>query len=421
MNEKLLHFIWLHQYYNKLRLKTTDGEPLEIIYNGMPNPNQGPDFLNTRIRVGKTTWAGNIELHVLASDWHKHRHVLDSNYRNVILHVVWRNNISKKEPAGFPVLELQSLVPKVLLARYKRLMEAQTFIPCGNALTGVPELVMASWKEKLLVERLEKKVADVFAGLLETGDHWEEVFWRLLCKNFGVKVNTGAFESIARTVSLSIINRNRHSTVKLEALLMGQADLLNDSFKDDYALLLKKEYGVLKRKYHLKKPVEPILFLRMRPQSFPTVRLSQLAQLMSRHDRLFSKITNVKKTGEIKDLFQLEASEYWNNHYRFDQATSKKAKIMGVDMMNNLLINTIIPIVFSWGIYQSNEKMKQKALNWLMELPAEVNIITKGFTKMGLPIRSAYDSQAFIQLKNNYCREKRCLQCAAGSVIMRKD
>jgi hypothetical protein len=420
MNEKLLQFIWLHQYYNKLRLKTTDGEPLEIIYNGMPNPNQGPDFLNARIRVGKTVWAGNIELHILASDWHKHRHVLDSNYRNVILHVVWRNNISKKEPAVFPVLELQSLVPKVLLIRYKKLMEGQAFIPCGNALAGVPELVMAAWKEKLLVERLETKVADVFAGLLETGDHWEEVFWRLLCKNFGAKVNTGAFEAIARTLPFAIISKNRHSLVKLEALLMGQAGLLSDSVKDDYPLRLKKEYLLLKKKYHLQKPNEPVLFLRMRPQSFPTIRLAQLAQLMLQQDRLFSIVTHARNTKEIKALFHLEAAGYWSNHYRFDQSTSTKTKIMGADMMNNILTNTIIPFVFSWAIYQSDEKMKLKAINWLMDLPAEVNVITKGFVKLGMPIHSAYDAQALIQLKNNYCRDKQCLKCAAGSAIMRK-
>lgn len=422
MNERLLQFIWQHQYYNKHQITTTDGETLEIMKPGMLNPNQGPDFLNARIRVGETLWAGNIELHILASDWHKHRHVLDANYRNIILHVVWKDDLQKKEPAGFPVLEMQSLVPKVMLSRYKKLMESASFIPCGTALAGVDTLVMAAWKEKLMVERLEEKVNMVFSGLFETNDNWDEVFWRLLCRNFGAKVNSGAFEATARTLPFSVLSRNRNSPVKLEALLMGQSGLLSDSFTDEYPLLLKKEYLLLKQKYKLAKPAEGVLFLRMRPQAFPTIRLSQLARFIYQSkNRILKQVLEAEQLNTVRELFRLPSSEYWNNHYRFDSVSGKKNKTMGDDMINNIIINTLTPFVFAWGIYQSNEQMKQKALNWLMEIRPEDNIITKGFKKLGVSSQSAFDSQALIQLKNNYCKEKRCLQCAAGSAIMRKE
>jgi hypothetical protein len=420
MNEKLLQFIWLHQFYNKTQLCTTDGAPLEIIKPGNTHANQGPDFLNARIRVDKTLWAGNIELHVLASDWYKHRHELDANYRNVVLHVVWKNDLSKKEPAGFPVLELLNLVPKVMLSRYQKMMESPGFIPCGTALGDVNSLVLSAVKEKMLVERMEEKVSVIFSGLLETGDNWEEVFWRLLCRNFGAKVNAGAFEAAARKLPLTIMTRNRKSLVKLEALLMGQAGLLNDSFTDDYPLQLKKEFLLLKKKYHLAKPAEGVLFLRMRPQAFPTIRLSQLARFIFGANRFFKQVIECDTLSEIREMFRLPASPYWENHYRFDHISGRTNKTMGDEMTGNIIINTITPFVFAWGIYQSDEKMKQKAINWLMEVKQEENIITRGFRKLGLSIKSAYDSQALIQLKNNYCREKRCLECSAGSAIIRK-
>lgn len=421
MNEKLLQFIWQHQYYNKAALCTTDGEPLEIIKPGMLNTNQGPDFLMARIRAGETAWAGNIELHVLASDWQQHGHTEDEHYRNVILHVVWKDDTPKQDNLGFPVLELQSRVPKLLLSRYKKLMESPSFIPCGTALSAVPELVITAWKEKLQVERLEEKVRSIFAALLETGDHWEEVFWRYLCRNFGTKVNSGAFEAMARTLPFQVMSRNRQSLVKLEALLMGQSGLLSDSYTDDYPLELKREYLLTKRKYHLARPVETVLFLRMRPLAFPTIRLSQLAHFIHQFDKPFARIINTNDIEDIRRMFRLPVSEYWNNHYRFDHVSGRKNKTMGEEMTGNIIINTISPFVFAWGIYQSDENMKQKALNWLMQVKPEENVITKGFRKLGIGIASAHDSQALTQLKNAYCREKRCLQCAAGSSIMRKE
>lgn len=420
MNERLLQFIWQHQYYNKSELCTSDGEPLEIIKPGMLNTNQGPDFLMARIKVCETAWAGNIELHVLASDWHRHGHVQDDHYRNVVLHVVWKDDTPRQQRAAFPVLELQSRVPKILLSRYKKLMESPAFIPCGTALSSVSSLVLTAWKEKLQVERLEEKVNAVFAGLFETGDHWEEVFWRQLCRNFGAKVNSGAFEAMARTLPFQVMSRNRQSLRKLEALLMGQAGLLGDSYSDEYPVELKKEFLLLKKKYHLAKPAEGVLFLRMRPLAFPTIRLSQLAHFIHQYDKPFARIINTLGIEEIRNMFRLPVAPYWNNHYRFDHSSGKKNKTMGEEMTGNIIINTVTPFVFAWGVYQSDDKIKQKALGWLTEIKPEENIITKGFRKLGISISSAHDSQALTQLKNAYCRSKRCLQCAAGSAIMRK-
>jgi hypothetical protein len=318
-------------------------------------------------------------------------------------------------------LELLNLVPKVLLARYQKMMESPGFIPCGTALNSVNSLVLSALKERMMVQRMEEKVSVIFSGLIETGDNWEEVFWRLLCRNFGAKVNSGAFEAAARKLPFVILARNRKSLVKLEALLMGQAGLLNDSFIDEYPLQLKREFLLLKKKYHLAKPAEGVLFLRMRPQAFPTIRLSQLARFIFDANRFFKQVIECGTLSEIREMFRLSASPYWENHYRFDHISGRKNKTMGDEMAGNIIINTIAPFVFAWGIYQSDEKIKRKAIHWLMEVKQEENIITRGFRKLGLSIKSAYDSQALIHLKNNYCREKRCLECAAGSAIIRKE
>jgi len=417
MNERLLQFIWQFRYFNLNELFSVDGEPIMIIHAGNYNTNQGPDFLDAKIKIGDTTWAGNVELHVQSSDWVIHQHSKDGNYNNIILHVVWKDDVVLDLP--FPVLELQSKVSKLLLKKYYELMQAGTFIPCQNNLQHTDELTFANWKERVLVERLQEKSQVVMAYLANNNNHWEETFWWLLAKNFGLKVNSEPFEKIARSLPLAVLAKHKSQVNQVEALLFGQAGLLTGEFKDDYCILLQKEYAFLQKKYQLVPVKIPLHFLRMRPSNFPTVRLAQLSMLVHNSLHLFSAITATEKLSGVKKMLDVTANDYWHYHYLLDEASTFKEKNLGAQMINNILINTVIPILFVYGQYLNENKYKEKALRWLEETAAEKNSIIQGFAATGIKIKNAFDSQALIQLKNNYCNKKRCLECAIGNKILK--
>lgn len=416
MTEKLLHYIWQFQHYNKSCLLTNEGNELQVIHPGTYNLNQGPDFLNARIIAGGTTWVGSIELHVLTSDWKLHNHSNDHNYRNVILHVVWKHDLPLVLP--FPTLELQPLVPKLLLKKHESLMQANRFIPCEKQFVRVNELVFAKWKERLLVERLQKKTTYIETLLHTNKWHWEETCWWMLSRNFGSKVNSAFFEKIAMSIPLNILVRHRHNLVQLEALLLGQAGLLDKVFKDAYVITLQQEYRFLRMKYNLVAPVGSLYFLRMRPANFPTVRLAQLAAFIHQCDHLFSAMLAAKEVQCIEKLFDVAAGVYWDTRYQPDVKAEYKRKHIGKQMIQNLLINTVVPMVYAYG-YQHNDVQKQaRALTWLEQLLPEKNNTCKGFEALGVNSKTAYDSQALIQLKNEYCDQKRCLECSVGNGIL---
>ena len=416
MNERLLQFIWQFQYFNKNDLSTTADEKLQIIIPGLFNSNQGPDFLQATIRLGTTKWVGNIELHLKTTDWKRHRHEKDNNYRNVILHVVWENDA---EENSIPVFELKSRVPKILLHRYEELMNASGFISCEKNIHSIREIVWKSWKERLLAERLLRKAAIAETFLKQNNYHWEETFWWLLARNFGIKVNAEAFEAMAKSISTTILAKHKNQIHQLEALLMGQAGLLEKKFKDDYPLLLQREYTFLKKKYSLKPIHHPVHFLRMRPGNFPTIRLAQLAMLIQGSAHLFSKIKEAGSVKLVRKWFDVIANDYWHYHYRFDESSSFKKKKLGDAMIDNIIINTICPVLFAYGNYHDENKYKDKALKWLEETAAESNSITKGFQQLEVENKTAFDSQALIELKNEYCNKKRCLDCAVGNAILK--
>ncbi len=417
MNERLLQFIWRFQYFDKMALSTTDGDTLFILHPGTLNTNQGPDFLEAKIKAGKTIWAGHVELHVYSSDWVLHGHSNDVNYQNIILHVVWENNTAPALP--FPVLELKGRVAGLLLKRYSDLMKAPVFIPCEKIIQQAPPITWLAWKESLLVERLQQKATAVYSYLQQNNSHWEETFWWMLAKNFGAVVNSGSFESIARSLPLSILARHKNQLHQTEALLFGQALLLAGDFTEDYPILLQKEYRFLQKKYALVPLALPLHFLRMRPSNFPGIRLAQLAMLIHHSSHLFSKIKETVLLKDVIALLDVTANDYWHYHYRFDEAAAYKPKRMGRQMITNILINTVAPILFAYGHMHREDLLKERALKWLEEMQPEKNVITNGFAALGIENKNAWDSQALIQLKKNYCSSKRCLECAVGNKLLK--
>ena len=418
MNERLLQFIWQFQYFNKQQLTTDEGETLQVLHPGIFNTNQGPDFLDASIKLASTTWVGHIELHVKASDWNKHRHTSDPNYRNVILHVVWENDHSIEQAE---TLSLKDRIPKLLLERYEYLMQAAFKHSCSGFLPAISQLAWMAWKERLVAERLERKAQRILRLYDETRQHWEEVFWWVIAGNFGVKVNTEAFEAMARTLPLKIIARHKGQIIQLEALILGQANLLSGEFTGDYPMMLQKEYRFLKKKYALNATSVVPHFLRMRPANFPTLRLAQLASLVNHSSHVFSKIKELRTVKEVRSLLTVTANDYWHYHYTFDELTDYKPKHLGKQMEDNILINTIIPVLFAYGLFTRQDEFKNKAVHWLQQVSPEQNAITKQWVITEIPNRSAFDSQALIELTNNYCHHQRCLDCAVGNKILRSD
>jgi hypothetical protein len=420
MTEKLLQFIWQFQYFNLNELKLQSGEDLRIIFPGQYNSDQGPDFSEARIYIDKILWAGNIELHINSSDWNKHAHDNDKNYDNVILHVVWDDD--KTDAAkNIPVLILNDRVSKLLLNKYEELMNNKFFIPCEKNIHTVSEIIWISWEERLLIERLQKKTRIIENYLSQNKYHWEETLWWLTAKNFGIKINAEVFETIAKSISTNILARHKNNIHQLEALLLGQAGLLENEFEEDYPIMLKKEYNFLKKKLKLSQIDQPVHFLRMRPGNFPTVRLAQLAILIHQSLHLFSKIIEIKNVDEIKKLLSVTANDYWHYHYRFDETSAFKKKNLGSQMINNIIINTIVPIVFAYGNFKNRSSYKTKALQWLEQLAPEKNSIISSWEKINVENKNAFDSQALLELKNNYCDKKRCLECAVGNALLKKN
>jgi Protein of unknown function (DUF2851) len=420
MNERLLQYIWQFRHFNPHQLLTTSGEPVRVLFPGKLNRNQGPDFLESRIQIGTTTWIGHVELHIRSTDWDRHGHQQDPNYRNVILHVVWEQDQNPSKPsaaANIPTLELKERVTVLLLERYQSLMNTQLFVPCEKHIAEVNDLVWIAWRERLLVERLLRTSVMLKVFLQKNHFHWEETCWWMMARNFGIRINADAFEAIARSIPLTVLARHKHSIHQLEALLLGQAGLLNEEFEDEYPKLLKREYRFLKQKYQLREADITVSFLRMRPSAFPTVRLAQLAMLVHHSLHLFSLLKEANSITELVKLFDITANDYWHYHYVLHQSSAFRAKHLGRQMVENILINTVVPLLFTYGNYCNDTHYSDKAITWLEALSAERNHIITNWSAIGIIPKNAAESQALIELKNHYCDHKRCLDCAVGVTI----
>ncbi|WP_295719041.1 DUF2851 family protein [Mucilaginibacter sp.] len=424
--EDFLHYVWKFRLFDRIDLQTEDGKTLEIFSTGVHNTDAGPDFHNARIKIDETIWAGNIEVHLSASDWQKHGHTTDDAYNNVILHVVYNDDLPLVLTNGrkVPTLQLKDRIPAELYGRYHQMVFGnQTIIPCEASIGAIDQLIMNNWLTRVLVERLEKKSAAVITALsLNRGD-WEETFYQFLAANFGFKTNALPFELLAKSLPQLTLGKHKNNPMQVEALIFGQAGFLDADLKDDYPNKLKKEYDFLRKKYSLK-PVENHLwkFMRLRPQNFPTIRLAQFAALIVNSAHLFSKILEIKDIDALRNLFaSIKTNGYWDDHFRFDIPSNSKSspKTMGASSVDILLINTLALFLFSYGKHHQQQYYISRSLKLLENLPAEKNNITADFVNLGVKITNAFESQALLELKNNYCNYKKCLQCGVGNKILK--
>ena len=421
MTEKFLHYIWQNGFFEQENLKTNQGNRLLIRYKGILNDDAGPDFLNAQILIDDILWAGHVEIHKYSSDWYAHGHEKDPAYDNVILHVVYQDNmpVYNSNNQQIPTLELSKYIDKKVLKTYRKLFENKTFLPCQSAVDKIDNLRLVHFKHRLFIERLEEKYHSVKKLLAETQNDWHQILYQTLLKYTGGPVNKEAFALIGRLLPHKVFIKYKDDLLKLEALLFGVAGLLNDNKYDDYYRSLQKEYLFLKNKHHLKElPAGAVKFHRLRPPNFPTVRLAQFAGLYHLNGHLFEKLLDIKNIDQASEILQVTASSYWDTHYNFDKITKTKKKTTGKAFVNLILINVVIPLKFAYqqhlGMYDNDT-----LIDLMENLPAEQNKIVKIYKNMHLPVKNALDSQAFIQLHNNYCIQNKCLSCDIGHQILK--
>jgi len=421
MTEDFINYIWLYKLIDQDQV-TTSGEKIKIISPGTLNVNSGPDFFNAMIEIGNTKWAGNIEVHVNSSDWNRHGHQNNPVYDNIILHVVYNDDkpIYRHNLERIPTIELSGKFNPNILDKYESFITSKNNIPCHNLLHTIKHFDKLSWFDSLMAERLEKKTIEITSLLNSSKNDFSQIFYQRMARAMGYTINADAMEMLASSLPLNLLAKHKDNLMQIEALLFGQSGLLpHNGHKDKYTNQLIQEYNFLQQKYNLT-PMDGTLwhFMRMRPVSFPTIRISQFANIIYNSSGLLNQIIETNNLKDVISLLSASASPYWDNHYQFEKIAPGRSKKLGLSTINIILINTIIPFIFVYGKSKNNNNLQEKALSWLSQIKPESNSITRQFSTAGIKADNAMQSQALIQLKNNYCAKKQCLNCRFGHVLL---
>lgn len=418
MTEVFLYYLWENRLLGGT-LQTVEGLPVEIISPGFRNTDSGPDFLEAKIRIGGQLWAGHVEIHVKTSDWNRHGHQNDKAYRNVVLHVVYEHDTTVND---IPVMAVKGHFDPSLYNRYENIVASQRWIACERHLGDVQPFTVNAWLERMAIERLQQKSTAAERLINATRFDWEESLYRLILRYFGMKVNSDAFETLSSLLPFKTLMKHADQLPQVEAMLLGCAGFLETEIDEEYPRLLKREFAAMRAKFSLiSMPMERWKFMRMRPVNFPTVRLAQLAQIIHQHGSLFSKVKEAETVSDVKSLFDVTASGYWDTHFRFAVASPSNPKRLGDGIADVLVINAIVPLLFCYGRFHKDERYCEKALHFLEGLAAEDNAITRRYADIGIQAHDAMQSQALLHLYNNYCHRKRCLECSIGNILLQSN
>ncbi len=420
--EQLLHYVWKHKIFPLTPLQTTSGLPVEVIDVGLQNRHAGPDFFNAKLKIGDTLWVGNVEIHSISSDWYRHGHDHDKAYDSVILHVVEQADCEVLCSNGGQVPQLLVVCPEHVKQHYEELHASDIYPSCYSILPTLSKLTIHSWLSALQTERFQQK-ADVIAKRLHAcNNNWEDAFFITLARNFGFGLNGDAFETWASLIPFRAVDKHRDDLSQVEAFFLGQAGLLGEDTADDYQVWMQNEFRYLQHKFQLPAVMDVALwrFLRIRPDNFPHVRLAQLAALYYKERSLFSRVMEAETLKEVRLILTAQASSYWEEHFIFGKSSPHKEKRIGISAQNLLVINTVVPFLYAYGLHKADERLCDRATNFLEELKAENNYVTRLWSGAGLPVHTAADSQALLQLQKEYCDKKKCLYCRFGYEYLRK-
>jgi hypothetical protein len=429
--EKLLHYVWKHKMLPLGELKTTDGLNIEVIDPGLHNMNAGPDFFNAKVKIDGTLWVGNVEIHDKASDWYTHGHDKDEHYDNVILHVCGEIDTEVKTHGGISLPQVKLNVPDSVMQNYKQLLSVDQYPPCYKIIPDLTKLMVHSWMSALQTERLEQKTEAILGRVDKCNGDWEAGYFMTLARNYGFGINGDAFEQWAANVPLHDVDHHRDNLFQIEAIFMGQAGLLEqdaiperyrkDAMDEGYFSKLRNEYLYMRHKFNLQ-PMEHKLwrFLRLRPQNFPHIRISQLANLYYQRKAGLSDIVDCDTVKKATELLKTNVTPYWETHYTFGSESGNNQKNLSPFSLNLIMINTVIPMLFAYGRHKSNDAYCDRAFDFLEQLKAENNYIVRMWKECGLNVENAGDSQALVQLKKEYCDKKDCLRCRIGYEYLKR-
>ncbi|MCQ2606878.1 MAG: DUF2851 family protein [Bacteroidales bacterium] len=420
MTEAFLQYVWRHQLMCTDRLCTLSGEDIRVLFIGVFNSNAGPDFLNAKIQIGETIWAGDVEIHLKSSDWDAHKHHLQQAYNSVILHVVLYHDkeVFTENGRRLPTL-ITPILPHVR-ENYMRLSDIQNEVKCGKVLSEIDSSRITLFMDRLVAERFERKAEQIVEIFRETISNWNETWYRLFVRYFGCKVNGDAMDLLAKSLPLKIIQKHTGASFQVEALLFGVANLWS-SFPDEYEKQLHNEADFLLKKYGLT-PMSPTWwkFARMRPYNFPTIRIAQMARLFVSSTSMTNVVLEMKDLQQLQTLFSGSPNDYWQTHFVFGKQTNKHSVQLGEQALNTLIINTVIPFLFAYGKERNEECFCEQAYDLLMAIPPEKNHIITEFKQYGVEAKSAYETQALLQLYSEYCCKGNCVRCAIGHVVLKK-
>ena len=423
MREDFISYIWQQKLFDFKDLATEEGESIEILNFGSLNTDSGPDFFNGKIKIGQTLWAGNIEIHVKSSDWKLHKHNENPAFDNVILHVVYEADVKiiSRNNNKIPCLSLKNRIDASVLSKFRVFQKNGFLLPCHSFLNKIDPFVWSFWKERLIVERIEYKTRIIESYLKQSNNDWQYSFYRILMKAFGLNVNQIAFENLSSRISLTVLLKLKDCPFKTEALLFGVSGLLEKFRTDEYLSRLKMEYKFLKNKFQLSEmSYSTWKFSRMRPINFPSIKIAQLAAIISHNKNLYNSVLQTDGSKELIKLFEYEPSQYWSNHFVFGKQSKSISKKPGNLTIHSILINAIIPFKFLYNKHnKTNLAFQDELIEMLRSLPAEKNKICSDWASLKVPSKNALDSQALIHLKKNYCDQKKCMFCDIGVKILR--
>jgi len=419
LSEDLLQFVWQHRYWDHRYNTLTNGADFEVIDTGAPNYDSGPDFFNAKIKVGNTVWAGNVEIHTSSSQWFRHNHHLDKAYDNVVLHVVYKHDREVTTGNGMllPVFEMK--IPEYILGTYAFLLKQPDWPACSAMISSAENEMVRFWLNRCAVERLESKVGLMYQRFRQFNNDWEALWLSQLGEAMGCKVNKEPFGLLMQRTPLKLLQKYSHDLFSLEALLFGQAGLLDDIEHDDYSVRLKTEYDFIKKKFGLQGlPGYLWKFARMRPGNFPTLRLAQFAALVHKHPAMVTEMLEMKNYNHISSFFSAEVSEYWHTHFRFGAHVKHSFRYLGSTAVDLILINVVVPFLFFYGKYNDSEEHAELALDWLSQTKAENNTFIRRWSELGIKPANALESQALLHLRENFCLRHRCPQCNLGNIFL---
>jgi hypothetical protein len=419
MQEDFIQFVWQNQYFRKVNLSTTEGSSLSIIHPGYLNSDAGPDFSSAKLKIDGLEWVGSVEFHVHSSYWYSHNHEDNKAYDNVILHVVWEHDkdVYRSDKTLIPTLELKDKVDKMLIISSNKLVKSSEVIPCGNSYSSIEDVIKNSMLDRVLMQRLERKANEILNIQELNNNDWEETSYQILARNYGFKVNSLPFYQLSKSIPLKYIKKQRNNQSQVEALLFGQAGLLSDKIEDEYYLMLKSEYHFLSKKYQIQSEAihqSQWKFLRLRPANFPTIRIAQFAKLLVSIGSVFSHLVHTDDLKVLKNKLKSTPSSYWNSHYQFGKVSTEANRTIGDNSLNNILINTVAPLLVAYGKKMGSQMHIDRAIDLLESIKPESNKITRTWLNLNQKALNASDSQSLIELYNEYCVKRKCLKCSIG-------